>query len=65
MKTLDQKMETESNLKSDAIEVLQAAWKALRRLEDHSDDPKERKSAGIAVSLLDKAFHELERGKNQ
>ena len=64
MKTLYQKAKMESNLKSEALEVLQRAWKALRRLEDLSDCPKERNSAGIAVSLLDKAFHELERGNN-
>jgi hypothetical protein len=60
--TLTPRAETESSLKADALEVLQVAWKALRRLEDHSDCPKERKSAGIAVSFLDKVFHEIQRG---
>ena len=53
---------TEVSLKSEALDVLQAAWKALRRLEDLSDDPAQRKSAGIAVSFIDQAFRELERG---
>ena len=56
-------METDVSLKAEALEVLQRAWKAIRRMEDLSDDPAQSKSAGIAVSFLNKAFHELEPGK--
>lgn len=62
MKTLAPKPETEVRFRTQALDDLQAAWKSLRRLENLSDCPRERKSAGSAVSLLDKAFHELERG---
>ena len=60
--TLDRpaEIETDVSLKADALEDLQRAWKAIRRLEDLSDDPAHRKCAGIAVSILDKAFAVLE-----
>ena len=61
--TLTPKAETESSLKADALEVLQAAWKAIRRLETLSDDPAEAKVAERALAFVDKAFAELERKK--
>lgn len=61
--TLTPKAETESSLKADALEVLQAAWKAIRRMETLSDDLAEAKLAGSALAFVDKAFAELERGK--
>ncbi len=54
---------TDPDLKTEALTVLQAAWKALRRLEDFTDDTTESKAANRAVAFLDKAFAELERGK--
>ncbi len=50
-----------ANLKQQAIDDLQRAWKSIRRLEDLSDDPRESKAAGLAVKHVDKAFRELER----
>ena len=65
MKTLTRLPEsaTEASLRQQALDAMQAAWKAIRRMEDLSDDPAQSKSAGIAVSFLNKAFHELEPGK--
>lgn len=61
--TLTPKAETESSLKPDAFEVLQAAWKAIRRTETLSDNPAEAKAAERALAFVDKAFVELERKK--
>ena len=47
-------------LRQQALEDLQRAWKSLRRLEDQSDSPAESKAAGRAVKHVDKAFRELE-----
>ena len=58
--TLTPNVETESSLKADALEVLQAAWKAIRRLETLSDDKAEAKAAERALAFVDKAFAELE-----
>ena len=58
--TLTPKAETETRLKADALEVLQAAWKAIRRMETLSDDPAEAKVAERALAFVDKAFAELE-----
>ena len=60
--TLTPKAETEVSLKSEALEVLQAAWKAIRRMETLSDDPAEAKAAERALAFVDRAFAELERG---
>lgn len=49
------------DLKTEALTVLQAAWKALRRLEDFSDDATDQRAANKAVAFVDKAFAELER----
>lgn len=63
MKTLTRtEIESQPTLKAAAFEDLQQAWKALRRMEDLSENPQESKSAAIAVALLDKALNELERG---
>jgi len=51
----------ELNLKSNALEVLQVAWKASRRMETLSDDRKDAKAAERALAFIDKAFAELER----
>ena len=48
------------NLKSNALEVLQAAWKAVRRMETLSDDQQDAKAAERALAFIDKAFAELE-----
>ena len=61
--TLTRPTETESSLKADALEVLQAAWKAIRRMETLSDDPGEAKAAERALAFVDKAFAQLERKK--
>ena len=45
------------------MDDLQRAWKSIRRMETLSDDPAEAKAAERAVSFVDKAFAELERGK--
>ena len=63
MKTLTRTTETGSSLKADALEVLQAAWKAIRRMETLSDDPAEAKAAERALAFVNKAFAELERKK--
>ena len=60
--TLTPKAETEVSLKSESLEILQAAWKAIRRMETLSDDPAEAKAAERALAFVDKAFTELERG---
>ena len=62
MKTLTRLPEsaTEASLRQQALDAMQAAWKALRRLEDLSDDPAESKAAGRAVAFVDKAFAVLE-----
>ena len=52
--------ETVASLKTRALDDLQRAWKALRRLEDLSDDAAQSKAAGRAVAHIDKAFSELE-----
>jgi hypothetical protein len=61
--TLTRPTETESSLKSEALEVLQVAWKAIRRMETLSDDKSEAKAAERALAFVDKAFAELERKK--
>lgn len=61
--TLTRPPETDSGLKAEALEVLQRAWKSIRRMETLSDDPAEAKVAERALSFVDKAFAELERGK--
>ncbi len=55
--------ETDASLKTRALEDLQAAWKAVRRMETLSDDPVEAKVAERALAFVDKAFAELEGGK--
>lgn len=60
MKTLTRTTETGSSLKLEAIEVPQAAWKAIRRVETLSDDKAEAKAAERALAFVDKAFAELE-----
>ena len=49
-----------AGMKTRALEDLQRAWKALRRLEDLADSPADSKAAGRAVAFVDKAFAELE-----
>ena len=44
-----------------ALDDLQRAWKAIRRMETLSDDPAESKAAERALAFVDKAFAELER----
>ena len=60
---IETETDSQGQLKATALEVLQRAWKSLRRLEDLSDDPKESKQAKRAVKLLDDAFRILEGGK--
>ena len=54
--------DSQGQLKAQALEDLQRAWKAIRRMETLSDDRAEAKAAERALSLVDKAFAELERG---
>ncbi|MCA9010510.1 MAG: hypothetical protein KDB01_12225 [Planctomycetaceae bacterium] len=54
---------SDADLKTEALDVLQQAWKALRRLEDFSDDTVDSKAANRAVAFLDKAFAEFEKGQ--
>ena len=61
--TLASNPDTELDLKSNALEVLQAVWMAIRRMETLSDDPAEVKAAERALAFVDKAFAELERSK--
>ena len=63
MKTLTQIPDTEASLMQQALDALQAAWKAIRRMESMSDDPAEAKVAGKALTHVDKAFEQLEGGK--
>ena len=55
--------DSQGQLRQQALDDLQRAWKALRRLETLSDDAAESKAAGKAVAFVDKAFRELEGGK--
>lgn len=50
-------------LKPQALEDLHRAWKSLRLMETLSDSPKDSKVAERALAFVDKAFAELERGK--
>lgn len=59
--TLASNPDIELNLKADALEVLQGACKAIRRMETLSDDPAEAKAAERALAFVDKAFAGLER----
>ena len=63
MKTLTRTTETGSSLKSESLEVLKSAWKAIRRMETLSDDPAVAKSAERALAFVDQAFAELEWSK--
>lgn len=49
-----------ASLKRQALDDLQRAWKALRQLEDLSDDQAESQAAGRAVAFVDKAFAQVE-----
>ncbi len=55
--------EFQGQLKTQAIEDLQKAWEALRRLEDRSVSPAESIAAGRAMAFVSRAFEELEGGK--
>ena len=51
-------------LKTQALEDLQRAWKSIRLMETLSDDPSEAKVAERALAFVDKAFAELEGDKS-
>ncbi len=53
---------SEGQLRQQALEDLQRAWKSIRRMETLSDDPSEATVAGRALAFVDKAFTELENG---
>ena len=52
-----------TDMKQETLDALQAAWKAIRRMETLSDDKRESEEARRALAHVDKAFAELERGK--
>ena len=60
--TLQTVDDSTAGLKAKALEDLQQAWKAIRRMETLSDDRADAKAAERALSFVDKAFAELERG---
>lgn len=53
--------DSQGQLKAQALDDLQRAWKAIRRMETLSDDRADAKAAERALSFVDKAFAELER----
>lgn len=57
---IDFESDSQGQLRQEALDDLQRAWKSIRRMEDLSDDPRESKAAGKAVAFVDKAFAELE-----
>ena len=52
-----------ASLRQQALDDLQRAWKAIRRMETLSDDSEEAKVGERALAFVDKAFAELEGGK--
>ena len=60
---IDSDFDVQGHFKTQAIEDLQKAWEALKRLVDHSDSPAESRAAGRALAFIDRAFEELESGK--
>ena len=59
--TLQVDDDSAAGLKARALDDLQRAWKSIRRMESLSEDQAEVKAAERALSLVDKAFAELER----
>ena len=60
---IDSDFDVQGHFKTQAIDDLQTAWEALKRLIDQSDSPAESRAAGRALAFIDRAFEELESGK--
>ncbi len=60
---IDSFSDPQGSLKTQAMDDLQTAWEALKRLVDQSDSPAESRAAGRALAFIDRAFEELESGK--
>ena len=60
---IDSDFDVQGHFKTQAIEDLQVAWEAIRRLVVQSDSPTESSAAERALAFVNRAFEELESGK--